>query len=388
MSPKTTWQTRILDVASKAPPGFSSLATPTYRGSTTLFERAADVSEDWRPDVRPYTYGLHGTPTTLELAARMALLEGAEFGLITPGGQSAISLIYLAFCGSGDHALVPDSAYDPNTDFAAKMLGKLGIEVERYDPMIGAGIETKFRSNTRLVWCESPGSVTMEVQDVPAIAEVAHRHGALVALDNTYAAGVLFDAFEHGVDVSMQALTKYIGGHSDLLLGSVTTRSEDCYTALGAAQSLLGLAASPDDCSLALRGMQTLGVRLERIQASALAVAQWLSGREEIHRVLHPALPSCSGHSTWLRDFTGSSGVFSVLFDASFSYSQVERFIDALSLFRIGYSWGGTTSLVIPYFFLHRQFDQREGLLVRFHVGLEDSADLTADLEQAFADLQ
>lgn len=384
MSTKTTWQTRILDAASMAPPGFSSLAMPTYRGSTTLFKRAADVSEDWRPDIRPYTYGLHGTPTTLELAARVASLEGARFGLTTPGGQSAISLVYLAFCAAGDHALVPDSAYDPNTDFASKMLGKLGIEVERYDPMAGAAIEAKLRQNTRLVWCESPGSVTMEVQDVPAIVEAAHRHGVVVALDNTYAAGVLFDAFGHGVDVSMQALTKYIGGHSDLLLGSVTTRSEECYAALGAAQSLLGLAASPDDCSLALRGMQTLGVRLERIQASALAVARWLSDREEIARVLHPALPSCVGHSNWVRDFTGSSGVFSVLFDARFPEAQVERFIDAMSLFRIGYSWGGTTSLVIPYFSLHRDFDQREGLLVRFHVGLEDSDDLIADLGQAF----
>jgi cystathionine beta-lyase len=239
------------------------------------------------------------------------------------------------------------------------------------------------RERTRLVWCESPGSVTMEVQDVPAIADAAHQRGAKVALDNTYSAGVHFDAFAHGVDVGMQALTKYIGGHSDLLLGSVTVRDMPDYERVGSMLQLLGMAVSPDDCSLALRGMQTLAVRLAALERSTLEVARWLAGRPEIARVLHPALPSCPGHDLWRRDFTGSTSVFSVVLRADYTRAQARAFVDALQLFEIGWSWGGVTSLAVPVNPRRDLSPRREGALVRFNVGLESTDDLIADLEQA-----
>jgi len=222
---------------------------------------------------------------------------------------------------------------------------------------------------------------------VPAIAAAAHRAGAVVALDNTYAAGVLFDAFAHGADVTMQALTKYIGGHSDLLLGSVTCRDEAHYRALGEARNFLGMAASPDDCSLALRGLQTLGVRLAQLERGTLEVAQWLARRPEVRTVLHPALPSCPGHEIWRRDFTGSASVFSIVLRDGPSRAQIEAFVDRLALFKIGYSWGGVTSLAAPYFNLRRTLRPYGDRLVRLNVGLEPPAALIADLEQAFAAL-
>ena len=382
-----SWRTRLIQSDVRVPEGFTSLAVPTYRGSTTLFKSAAAVADTWNHDEAPYPYGLFGTPTTLELAARIAALENGRHTFLTPGGQAAITLVYLALVKAGDHVLLPDSIYGPNRDFAEQMLRGLGIEVECYDPLIGTGIERQVHGNTRLVWCESPGSATMEVQDVPAIAAAAHRKGALVALDNTYAAGVLFDAFAHGVDVTVQAITKYIGGHSDLLLGSVTVRDEALYQAIGRATFVTGMAVSPDDCSLALRGLQTLGVRLAHLERSALAVARWLAERPEIARVLHPALPSCPGHETWKRDFTGSASVFSVEFDARFSTDALIRFIDRLKLFKIGFSWGGVTSLVMPQFHLARSVRPAPERLVRFNVGLEDTDDLIADLQQAWGAL-
>ncbi|HEX2778330.1 MAG TPA: aminotransferase class V-fold PLP-dependent enzyme, partial [Gemmatimonadaceae bacterium] len=272
------WETRLIHTEARVPGGFRSLVPAVHRASTTLFARAADAREDWNHERAGYTYGLYGTPTTLELAARVAELEGGRHTFLTPGGQGAISLVWLTFARAGDHVLVPDSVYGPNRALATKILTRLGVNTEFYPPTIGAGIERLIRPETTLVWCESPGSVTMEVQDVPAIIEAAHRRGAVVALDNTWAAGVFFDAFAHGVDVSMQALTKYIGGHSDLLLGSVTVRDDALHERIGDTLQFLGMAVSPDDCSLALRGMQTLGVRLRALQDSTLEVARWLAG--------------------------------------------------------------------------------------------------------------
>jgi cystathionine beta-lyase len=381
----THWTTKLIHTEAHPPGGFRSLVTPVYRGSTTLFPNATAVRDDWRHDAG-YTYGLYGTPTTRELAARIAELEHGDHTFLTPGGQAAIALIYLAFSGAGDHVLLPDSAYGPNRILADDVLGRLGIEVECYPPLAGARIEELMRPNTRLVWCESPGSVTMEVQDVPAIVEVAHRHGANVALDNTYAAGVYFDAFAHGVDVTMQALTKYVGGHSDLLLGSVTVKRRDAYERIGVVHMGLGMGASPDDCSLALRGLQTLGVRLEALSQRALRVAHWLSEQPAIVTVLHPALPSCPGHDIWRRDFTGSTSVFSIVFAEGTSHEAIALFVDALALFKVGYSWGGVTSLAVPWFDLHRaQGTSYGGRLVRLNVGLEDPDDLIADLDQALS---
>jgi cystathionine beta-lyase len=384
-----TWQTRLMHPDAAVPEGYRSLVTPVYRGSTTLFSSASAVSEGWDQERVGYTYGLYGTPTSLELAARICELESGRHTILTPGGQSAISLIDFALLQSGDHILVPRSVYGPNRQLTRSLLSKFGIGATFYAPTIGAAIADLITENTRLVWTESPGSVTMEVQDVPAIAAAAHERDAIVVLDNTWSAGVLFDAFAHGVDVTMQAITKYIGGHSDLLLGSITVRDDALYQRLGAARKVIGYAVSPDDCSLALRGLQTLGVRLSAVEDSALAIARWLSERSEVELVLHPALPSCPGHEFWKRDFTGSSGVFSFVFAPGPTREQVFAFVDSLELFEVGYSWAGTASLAVAYTIgsAHGRppYDHR---LVRLSIGLESTSDLIADIERALQALR
>jgi cysteine-S-conjugate beta-lyase len=386
---RKAWRTRLIHPDARAPGGYRSLATPVYRGSTTVFPSAAAVTDEWDQERFGYTYGLYGTPTVLELAARICELESGRHTILTPGGQSAISLIDFALLQTGDHILVPLSVYRPNRQLSKSLLTRFGITTTFYDPLIGAGIEQLLRDNTRLVWTESPGSVTMEVQDLPAIAAAAHERNVTVVLDNTWSAGVLFDAFAHGVDVTMQAITKYVGGHSDLLLGSVTVRDDALYRRLGAARQVIGCAVSADDCSLALRGLQTLGVRLSAVEDSALAIARWLAERPEVERVLHPALPSCPGHEFWKRDFTGSSGVFSIVLAPGPTREQVFAFVDALQFFEIGYSWAGTTSLAVAYTIGagpgRASYDHR---LVRFSIGLESTSDLIVDLEAALPALQ
>ncbi len=378
------WKTKLIHSDARVPEGFRSLNVPVYRASTALFSDAAAVTDQWDVYEVGYTYGLYGTPTVLELAARVCELEGGYRTLITPGGQSAISLIDLAFLKAGDHILIPESVYGPNRSLAHRALRKFGVEVSFYDPLVGAGIESLIRSNTRLIWCESPGSITMEVQDVPAIAAAAHAHGALIVLDNTWSAGVLFDAFAHGVDITMQALTKYVGGHSDLLLGSITVKDPELHQRLGATHQVAGIAASADDCSLALRGLKTMAVRLSYIEESSQQIAVWLSERPEIELVLHPAFEACPGHEFWKRDFTGSAGVFSIVFRTEFSKQQVHAFVDSLELFKIGYSWGGVTSLAVAYDF--SQWTTRPAYrhrIVRLNIGLEETTDLIADLQNA-----
>lgn len=378
------WRTKLLDPTPRARQDYQSLATPVYRGSTVVFHDQNAVTDDWRQSQNGYSYGLYGTPTSLELAARIADVEGAEETFIVPGGQAAIALIYLSFCQAGSHALVPFSAYGPNKAMAEGLMRGLNIEVEPYDPLVGADINALIRSNTSLIWCESPGSVTMEIQDVPAIVEAAHASGVHVALDNTYAAGVMFDAFAHGVDISMQALTKYVGGHSDLLLGSVSTRDAAGVEKLGPIYQQLGLAVSPDDCSLALRGLQTLALRLDMLEKSALTIAHWLAEQPLVDRVLHPAMASCPGHDLWVRDFSGSTSVFSFVFDNHIDAKQVINFINNLQIFRIGMSWGGVNSLAVIYPDLIRPTQDFAGRIVRLNIGLEDVDDLISDLEQAF----
>lgn len=377
------WRSSLVDPTPAAPEGFHSLVPPVYRGSTTVFTSAARAEDHWDQERVPYSYGLYGTPTTFELSARLARLEGGTHCFITPGGQAAIALISLTFSRAGGHVLLPDNVYGPSRDIAQQLLSRLGVEAEFYDPLVGADIAQLLRANTQLIWCESPGSVTMEVGDVPGIAAAARRAGVVTALDNTYAAGVFFDAFAHGVDITTQALTKYIGGHSDVLLGSVTVKDSRLYQAVGETHNLLGMNASPDDCSLALRGLKTLAVRLDRLQDSTLRVAQWLSEQPQVERVLHPAFASCPGHETWKRDFTGSTSVFSVVFQPGITREALLEFVDALQLFKIGFSWGGVTSLVMPFFAVRRSQPRYDGSLVRFNIGLESVADLTADLAGA-----
>ena len=379
-----SWRTRLIHSDVQVPEGYRSLASPVFRGSTTLFPDAASVDDGWDQYELGYTYGLYGTPTTLELAGKICELEKGYRTIVTPGGQGAISLINLALLKSGDHILIPQNVYTPNRQLARNVLRRFGVETSFYPPEIGAGMKDLLRENTRLVWCESPGSITMEVGDVPAIADAAHARGALIALDNTWGAGVYFDAFVHGVDLTMQALTKYVGGHSDLLMGSVTVKDPKLYQQLGATQQLLGSAASPDDCSLALRGMRTMAVRLKHIEASALQLAGWLAGRPEIERVLHPAIEGSPGHELWKRDFTGSAGVFSIVFKREVTKAEVLAFVDGLQLFEIGYSWGGVTSLAVAYDFHGGKGRPDYGhRIVRLNIGLEDSEDLIEDLERS-----
>ena len=374
------WRTKLLNPTPHARQDYRSLVTPVYRGSTVVFHNQNAVTDDWRQAENGYSYGLYGTPTSLELAARIASIEGAKETLIVPGGQAAIALIYLAYCQAGSHALVPFSAYGPNKAMAEGLMRGLQVEVEPYDPLIGADIASLIRSNTSLIWCESPGSVTMEVQDVPAIVKAAHAKRVAVALDNTYAAGVMFDAFAHAVDVSMQALTKYVGGHSDLLLGAVSARDSAAFDRLGPIYQQLGLAVSPDDCSLALRGLQTLAVRLEVLEQNTLKVAKWLADQHLVERVLHPAMASCPGHDIWARDFTGSTSVFSFVFDDHICAEQVIDFINNLNIFKIGMSWGGVNSLAVVYPDLIRPNQDFAGRIVRLNIGLEMVDDLIADV--------
>jgi cystathionine beta-lyase len=380
------WKTRLIHTDASVPEGFRSLAVPVYRGSTVIFPDSGSTHTEWNQEEFGYAYGLHGTPTTLELAARIAELEGGTRTLLTPSGLAAIGLVDLAFLSAGSHVLIPENAYSPNRILAAKLLRRFGIEASFYPSEIGRGIAEHFRPNTHLVWTESPGSITMEIQDVPAISEAAHQRGITVALDNTWSAGVLFPAFDHGVDVSVQAATKYIGGHSDLLLGSVTVRGHAHLDKLGEVRARFGLAVSPDDCSLALRGLTTLAVRLRHVERSALEIARWLAARPEVQTVLHPALDSCPGHDLWLRDFSGSSGLFSLVLAPEFSGQQVRAFVDALSLFQIGYSWGGVASLAVAYDMSHVRSRTNYGdRIVRLNIGLESTADLIADLAQGLA---
>src|ERR1700753_1023015 len=379
-----SWRTKLIHTDATIPEGYRSLPTAVRSGSTTLFRSAAAATDQWDQYKVGYTYGLYGTPTTLELAARVCELEKGKYTVLAPGGQAAIALVDLALLHAGDHILVPASVYHPNRKFTTTVLARFGVTATFYQPDIGDGIADLIRENTRLVWTESPQSITMQVQDIPAIAAASHARGVQVVLDNTWSAGILFDAFEHGVDITMQALTKYVGGHSDLLLGSVTVRDGDLYQKIGAAQQVLGGNCSPDDCSLALRGLQTLAVRLSAIEDSALKIAQWLGGRAEVERVLHPALASCPGHEFWKRDFLGSSGLFSIVLRQGYTREQVVAFVDNLKIFKIGYSWAGVTSLALAYDFGastgQPPYDHR---IVRLNIGLESTEYLIAELEQS-----
>lgn len=373
--------TRLIRPGTRAPTDFDSLAVPTYRASTVLF---ADLDALDHPRPAQYRYGIHGTPTALELELQLAEIEGANSVALAPSGLAAVSLAMIALLRPGDHLLLTASAYGPTRELAEGLLTEMGVETTRYEPTIGGGIAGLIRDNSRLVWCESPGSITMEIQDVPAIASAAHARDVPVAIDNSYGAGMLFDAFGAGTDISVQALSKYQGGHSDLLMGSVATRDAALGKRVRDTHAALGLSVSPDDCSLVLRGLKTLDVRLKHIGQSALAVASWLAERPEVTAVLHPAFADCPGHDVWKRDWSGSAGLFSVIF-GDWRREQVTAFVEALELFGIGYSWGGAHSLVLAFRGLERPTSELGPLVVRLNIGLEDPADLIADLEQALA---
>lgn len=388
MTDKNTLQTTLIHTDYVAPEGFGAFPTAIHHASTVLFENVAAMrSRKWQ-DKSGYTYGLHGTPTSFTLEARLAAIEDAKHCLLAPSGLAAITLIDFAFLRSGDDVLIPDNAYNPNRELGHWLQRDFGITARFYDPMIGAGIAELIEPGTKLIWTEAPGSVSMEVPDIPAICQAAHERGVLVAIDNTWSAGLAFRAFEHGVDIVMQALTKYQSGGSDVLMGAVMVRDDALNERLQHAHMRLGLGVGMDDAYLVLRGLPTMKLRFDAHDAAARKVAAWLKQRPEIDKVLHPAFPDCPGHETWKRDFGGAGGLFSVVFDGRYAEEHTDRFVDSLKLFKIGYSWGGANSLCVPYRMQQmRRNWPHAGQLVRFNIGLEDASDLIADIEQALAAL-
>jgi cystathionine beta-lyase len=384
MTKKKSLQTLLTTTDYKPPSGFAAFPTAIHHASTVLFKDVAALrARNWQ-DKNAYTYGLHGTPTTFTLEARLAEIEGGSHCLLAPSGLAAIAMIDFALLKTGDDVLIPENVYGPNRELGNWLAKDFGIAARYYDPLIGEGITDLIQDNTRLIWTEAPGSVSMEMPDIPAICRAAHARGVLVALDNTWSAGLAFRAFDHGVDVVMQALTKYQSGGSDVLMGAVITRDKTIHQKIELAHMRLGMGVSADDVYLVLRGLATMKLRFEAHDAGARAVANWLKYRDEIAHVLHPAFDECPGHEIWKRDFTGAAGLFSVIFNERYSETQTDAFIDALQLFKIGYSWGGANSLCVPYRMqtMRKEWTQA-GQLVRLNIGLEDPQDLIADLEQA-----
>jgi cystathionine beta-lyase len=360
---------------------------PVYHASTIVFPTLADLEAADRTPFEGTRYGRRGTPTTFALEEAVAALEGGYRSIAVPSGLSAITTTLLAFLKQGDHLLMVDTVYAPTRRFCDRVLSGFGIEVTYYDPL--ADIQPLIRPNTKVVFAESPGSLTYEVQDISAVAATARAAGAVSVIDNTWSAGLLFKPLDYGVDVSIQAATKYIVGHSDVMLGVITT-SEDAFLRVKRASALLGVAVGPDDCYLALRGLRTLAPRLARHQATALKVAEWLQGRPEVKAVLYPALPGFPGHELWKRDFTGANGLVSLVLHEA-PRPALAAMLDNLALFAMGYSWGGFESLIIPFDPKQSRTASRwteTGPCLRLHCGLEDPDDLICDLDMGFARLR
>lgn len=388
MTSKKSPQTVSVQSDYTPPAGFHALQPAIHHASTVLFANVAAMrSRNWQ-EKSSYTYGLHGTPTSFTLEARLAEIEGGKHCILAPSGLAALAMVDLALLRNGDDVLLPDNVYNPNRDLGDWLARDFGISARYYDPLIGAGIGELIQPNTRLIWTEAPGSVSMEVPDIPAICGAAHDKGALVAIDNTWSAGIALRAFALGVDIVMQALTKYQSGGSDVLMGAIITRDAELNQRIERAHMRLGFGVGMDDAYLVLRSLPSLRLRFAAHDGGARKVAAWLKTRPEIGKVLHPAFADCPGHQIWQRDFSGAGGLFSVIFDARYSEQQTDRFIDSLQLFKIGYSWGGSHSLCVPYRVATMRKDWHEaGQLVRFNIGLEDPDDLIADIEQAFSAL-
>ena len=362
--------------------GFVNL--PAFRGSTVLYPDVATLHSR----KQRYTYGTHGTPTTDALKEAWTDISGAAGTVLVPSGLAAIVVALMTALSAGDHLLMTDAAYRPARNFADATLKRMGVETTYYDPAIGAGIAELFRPNTKAIFTEAPGSQSLDMQDIPAIAAAARARGVCVIMDNTWATPLFFSPHAHGVDMAVEAGTKYLSGHSDLLLGLVTATAQ-WLPRLEKCTDLMAIPASPEDVFLALRGLRTMDLRLREAERQALALAKWLEARPEVLRILHPALPAHPGHEIWKRDFTGSSGLFSVVLRPA-PDSAVAAMLDGLELFGMGYSWGGFESLVIPFDCTSYRTATRwapGGPTLRFSIGLEDIEDLKADLERGFVRL-
>lgn len=371
------------------PDNWGAVPPGVFKASTVVFPDTAALRGRTYTAKTGYTYGLRGTPTTYILEERLAALEGGTFCSLTPSGLAAITSVDLGLLAAGDELLVPSNVYGPSADLAANVLPRWGIAHQSYDPMNPDDLAARIGPRTKLVWLEAPGSVTMEFPDLRALVAVAKARGVTVALDNTWGAGLAFRPFELGVDIVMHALTKYPSGGADVLMGSVVTRDEALHLKILKLHGQMGLGVAANDAEFILRGMPTLAVRYHAHDAAARVLATWLGRQPAITRVLHPALPGAPGHEHWAAHCSAAAGLFSVLFDEALPPAQVDRFVDALELFKIGYSWGGPVSLVVPYDLNAMRKDRSAlpGHLVRFSIGLESVAALQADLAQALARL-
>jgi cystathionine beta-lyase len=363
--------------------GFASLAVPTFRASTIIYPDAESFSARKYRGFDGYTYGLHGTPTTRTLESQLSELHGGVRTVLVPSGQAAVALVMLTLLMPGDRVLIPDTVYPPVRAFCRDYLAPRGIAFDPYDPLIGSGICTLIDDHTRLVWVESPGSGTMEVQDVPAIARAARAKGALVGCDNTWCTPLLFKPLAHGADFAIEALTKYVGGHSDLLLGSITVADLALRQRIKEVLRGVGIGVSPDEASLALRGIETMGVRLAHVGRVSEAFARRLQDHAAVHQVLHPCLPACPGHEFWVRDIKGSGGVFSIVLEQG-AEAGLDAALGGLKVFSIGASWGGTRSLIAPMAVAADRTVRpwtHQGTILRISVGLEQEDELWRDLE-------
>jgi cystathionine beta-lyase len=377
--------TRLQHSPYQPPAGFGAVQPATHRASTVIFANVAAMrARDWRHKTG-YTYGLHGTPTTFMLEARLAEIEGAAHALLCPSGLSAIALVNLSLLQQGDAVMLPANVYNPSRDMAQKLLSGWGIGLQVYDPMDLAATQAAITPQTRLMWLEAPGSVTMEMPDLRGLVAVAQQHGLITAIDNTWSAGLALKPFDLGIDISMQALTKYQSGGADVLMGAVLTREEALHDKLLDAHMRLGLGVGGDDASLVLRGLHSLHLRYHAHDHAARHIAAWLQRQSEVQTMLHPALPGSPGHAHWARDCSAAAGLFSFTFQPSITSTQVDAFVDALRLFKIGYSWGGPVSLAVPYDVAAMRGASwpYASPLVRLSIGLEDPDDLIADLAQA-----
>ncbi|MDR6871849.1 cystathionine beta-lyase [Bosea sp. BE125] len=379
-------KTRLVLAGRDPADSYGFVNPPIVRGSTVIYPNM----EDFLARKARYTYGTQGNPTIDALIAALNTMEGGAGVVVCPSGLLACTLPMLAVLSAGDHLLVTDSVYRPTRNFCDKMLPRLGIEVSYYDPAVGGDIAALFKPNTKAVWTEAPGSQTFEMQDIPAIVEAAHARDVLVLMDNTWATPLFFDSHKFGVDISVQAGTKYYAGHSDVLIGTVSARTPELYKLVRDCWETLGVIIAPEDAFLTLRGIRTMHIRLKEQMPAGLDMAQWLSARPEVARVLHPALPSDPGHALWKRDFTGASSLFAIELKPV-AMKAVGAMLDGLTLFGMGASWGGYESLVLPFDckpYRTATTPNFAGPTIRLHIGLEDLEDLKADLDAGFARLR
>ena len=381
--------TQLIQHPYQPPATWAAVPPGVFKASTVIFPSVAALRSRSYTAKTGYTYGLRGTPTTYLLEERLATLEGGRFCILSPSGLAAIMNVNLGLLNQGDELLLPANVYGPSADMAASVLSRWGISHQFYDPMDAADLARRISARTRLVWVEAPGSVTMEFPDLPALVQAARARGVLVALDNTWGAGLAFRAFDLGVDIVMHALTKYPSGGADVLMGAVISRDEALHLRLLRVHGQLGLGVAANDAEFILRGLPTMALRYHAQDASARSLAGWLGQQAVVRQVLHPALPGAPGHAQWAATCSAAAGLFSVMLDEGLRREQVNAFVDALRLFRIGYSWGGPVSLVVPYELETMRSDRSAmpGHLVRFSIGLEAVADLQADLAQALLPL-